>query len=173
MFTPRRPFLSLPIRSNTLSQNHFLPRGTPVTPIRFQYFDSDYAPRQQLACRYLERTLDDWCSRPDTSFPTHQAVAVLLHIFSATRQDIQRSWSRSLDAWLHEVAEPQCELCKGWPNRSDSDREAALSDLLEIIRSGTVSWEEGQLAEQQSAEEIVLEFIHGLVRHKLLVIHRG
>jgi hypothetical protein len=150
------------------------------TPV-VRWFEQQWRPRRDLAVKVLRDIEDSWL-QSNQPFPSREAVAILLNIFSFDfynagflgNQGIRPDdlWRRSLGEWLSSVGSPESECVRLSPRRDGSEYNQLVDSLCAILSSAAGSWET-VAPNKPSCEEVVQQLIDQLVIGRFATIGPG
>jgi hypothetical protein len=104
-----------------------------------QNFQDVLWQHQTLLCEtVLSKMLNDWCVSGNT-FPTRDAVAVVLHLLSSRSNTYD--FSTSDVSQRLKLGPPESEYELTWPNRTSHEAAALVGALSEIILTAVGIWE--------------------------------
>jgi hypothetical protein len=134
-------------------------------------FELQWRGRLDLGVKVLGDLQDFWLRSQDP-FPSREAVAILLRIFSLGDPQRGDDWRRRARDWISLVDSPDAE-CKSLSPRAEQVAvDAAVEHLCTIVSAAVASWESRSISEP-AVDSVVADMLHQLSADGVVKLYYG
>ena len=134
-------------------------------------FELQWRGRLDLGAKVLADLQDFWL-RSQNPFPSREAVAILLRIFSLGDPQRGDDWRRPARDWISMVESPDAECRSLAPTSEQAVIDAAVEHSCAIVCAAVTSWETRSITDP-AVNSVVVDILRQLSADGVIKLYYG